>query len=421
MLSVTRIEEKYAMIEQMSKPHLTNHELLWGRIAAKTVYFMLGAGSGTFAANIPRIKEALGLSPGMLGIALLCCSLGGFVAMQFAAPLIKKLGLRLLLAILAPVFPLVLIIIGMSSSFAMLALAFGLFGGLTSIAGIAVNAQAIDIEKAYSRSIMSSFHALFSVGGLVGAGIGGAFAAHHVSIVGSMAIVAAGLSVIGIMVITRLFDETKYNFKDDHTVIETPHKHHKIRWWRTVLLVGSLIFISYLTEGAMADWTAIYMRSAHGADPFIAVFAYMLFNACMTIGRFSGDSVIRKIGSVQTLISGGALALVGLVTGLLTPNLVVALIGFAVVGLGLAALVPILISMAGNAPGGDRDQAIARVSTMGSIGLMTGPALIGFIADHNGLLAGMMVPVTLLGLLTVVALFMHRNRRISYRAMDVLE
>lgn len=408
-------------MEQMSRPRQTKHELLWGRIAAKTVYFMLGVGSGTFAANIPRIKEALGLSPGMLGLALLCCSLGGFVAMQFAAPLIKKLGLRLLLAVLAPVFPVVLIVIGLSNSFAMLAFAFGLFGGLTSIAGIAVNAQAIDIEKAYARSIMSSFHALFSVGGLVGAGIGGAFAAQHVSIVGSMAIVAAGLSVIGIMVITRLFDETKYNFKDDHMVIETPHKHHKARWWRTVLLVGSLIFISYLTEGAMADWTAIYMRSAHGADPFIAVFAYMLFNACMTIGRFSGDTIIRKIGSVQALISGGALALVGLVTGLLTPNLVVALIGFAVVGLGLAALVPILISMAGNAPGGDRDQAIARVSTMGSVGLMTGPALIGFIADHNGLLAGMMVPVTLLSLLTIVALLMHRNRRISYRAMDVLE
>ena len=409
------------MMVQMPHARQTKHELLWGRIAAKTVYFMLGVGSGTFAANIPRIKEALGLSPGMLGVALLCCSLGGFVAMQFAAPLIKKLGLRLLLAILAPVFPLVLIVIGMSNSFTTLALAFGLFGGLTSIAGIAVNAQAIDIEKAYSRSIMSSFHALFSVGGLVGAGIGGVFAAHHVSIVASMAFVAVGLSIVGIMVITRLFDETKYNFKDDHTIIETPHKHHRARWWRTVLLVGSLIFISYLTEGSMADWTAIYMRTAHGADPFIAVFAYMLFNACMTIGRFSGDSVIRKIGSVQTLVSGGALALTGLVTGLLAPNLVVALIGFAVVGLGLAALVPILISMAGNAPGGDRDQAIARVSTMGSIGLMTGPALIGFIADHNGLLAGMMVPVTLLGALTVVTIAMHRTARIRYRAMDVLE
>lgn len=405
----------------MPKPKQTIRELLWGRIAAKTVYFMLGVGSGTFAANIPRIKEGLGLTPGLLGLALLCCSLGGFVAMQFTAPLIKRFGLRLLLSVLAPVFPLVLILIALSNSFLMLGIAFALFGGVTSIAGIAVNAQAIDIEKAYAKSIMSSFHALFSVGGLVGAGVGGVFAAHHLTILQSMALVAVGLSVLGLMVITKLFDVTKYDFEEDHAVIETPHKHHKARWWRTVLLVGSLIFICYLTEGAMADWTAIYMRTAHGADPFIAVFAYMLFNACMTIGRFSGDTVIRQVGSVQTLISGGALALVGLTTGLLAPNLIVALIGFAVVGLGLAALVPILISMVGNIPGGDRDQAIARASTMGSIGLMTGPALIGFIADRNGLLAGMMVPVVLLTALTIVALLMHRNRRIQYRAADVLE
>lgn len=396
-------------------------ELLWGRIAAKTVYFMLGVGSGTFAANIPHIKEALGLTPGMLGLALLCCSLGGFVAMQFTAPLIKRLGLRLLLAILAPVFPLVLIVIGLSNSFAMLAIAFGIFGGLTSIAGIAVNAQAIDIEKAYAKSIMSSFHALFSVGGLVGAGVGGVFAAHHLPIVQSMAIVAVALSVLGMMVITKLFDVTKYDFKEDHTVIETPHKHHKAKWWRQVLLIGGLIFVCYLTEGAMADWTAIYLRSAHGADPFLAVFAYMLFNACMTIGRFSGDTVIRKVGSVQTLISGGALALVGLTTGLFAPNLFVALIGFAVVGLGLAALVPILISMVGNIRGGDRDQAIARASTLGSIGLMTGPALIGFIADRNGLLAGMMVPVFLLTLLTIVAFMMHRQAQVRYRDHGVLD
>lgn len=409
------------MIEQMPRRKRTIPELLWGRIAAKTVYFMLGVGSGTFAANIPRIKEALGLSPGVLGVALLCCSLGGFVAMQFTAPLIKRLGLRLLLSILAPLFPLVLIGIALASNFALLAVAFGVFGGLTSIAGIAVNAQAIDIEKAYARSIMSSFHALFSVGGLAGAGVGGLFAAYHMSIAASMTIVAVALSVLGIMVITKLFDVTKYDIADDHMVIETPHKHHKARWWRSVLLIGGMIFICYLTEGAMADWTAIYLRSAHAADPFIAVFAYMLFNACMTIGRFSGDTVIRKVGAVQTLMSGSALALVGLTTGLFAPQLVVSLVGFAVVGLGLAALVPILISMVGNLPGGDRDQAIARASTCGSIGLMTGPALIGFIADRNGLLTGMMVPVTLLALLLIVAFSMHRRKLPRYRDMGVLE
>lgn len=409
------------MMGKMSKIKHTKKELLWGRIAAKTVYFMLGLGSGTFAANIPLIKDNLGLSPSMLGLALLCCSLGGFVAMQFAAPLIKRFGLRMLLSVLAPIFPLVLIFISLSNSFAMLALAFGVFGGLTSIAGIAVNAQAIDIEKAYARSIMSSFHALFSVGGLVGAGVGGVMAAHHMGIVPSMSIVAVVMSVLGIMLIAKLFDVTKYDYAEDHEVIEKPHKHHKAKWWRQVLLIGGLIFICYLTEGAIADWTAIYLKAEHAVGPFLAVLAYMIFNACMTIGRFSGDAIIRRFGQVPTLVGGGLLSMTGLLIGLLSPTLVFSLIGFGIVGLGLSVLVPILISMAGNLPGGDRNVAIARASTCGSIGLMTGPALIGFIAEGYSLLAAMMVPVVLLATLSVVSMLMHRTARMRYQNLGIIE
>lgn len=382
---------------------------------------MLGVGSGTFAANIPRIKENLDLTPGSLGLALLCCSLGGFVAMQFAAPLIRRLGLRLLLSILAPLFPLVLVLIALSGNFSALAISFALFGGLTSIAGIAINAQAIDIEKAYAKAIMSSFHALFSVGGLAGAAVGGFMAAHHLSVLQSMTIIAVSLSAIGIMLIAKLFDVTKYNFEEDRTVIEKPHKHHKAKWWRQVLLIGGLIFICYLTEGAIADWSAIYMKDQHAAGPFIAVLAYMIFNACMTIGRFSGDMVIRKFGSVQTLTAGGMLGVLGLTIGLLSPNIVLALIGFGVVGVGVSVLVPILISMAGNLPGGDRNAAIARASTCGSIGLMAGPALIGFIAESYNLLLAMLVPALLLTILSVVAMMMHSSERTKYRAMGIVE
>lgn len=398
----------------------TKKELLWGRIAAKTVYFMLGVGSGTFAANIPRIKDSLELSASALGLALLCCSLGGFVAMQFAAPLIKRFGLRRLLAVLAPTFPLVLIGIALAGDFTTLAVAFAVFGGVTSIAGIAVNAQAIDIEKAYARSIMSSFHALFSVGGLIGAAIGGVMAAQHFTTVQSMSAIAIGLSVLGMFIIAKLFDVTKYDHTEDHMVVERPHKQHKSAWWRQVLLIGGLIFVCYLTEGAIADWSAIYMKDVHQAGPFLAVFAYMIFNACMTIGRFSGDAIIRRFGPLETLIGGGMLAVFGLSVGLLSPNLVVSLVGFGVVGLGLSVLVPILISMAGNLPGGDRNVAIARASTLGSIGLMTGPALIGFIADGYNLLMAMLIPVFLLAALSITAMMMHKSARTKYTTTDLL-
>jgi MFS family permease len=395
-------------------------ELLWGRIAAKTVFFMLGVGSGTFAANIPRLQETLHLTPGALGLALLCCSLGGFIAMQFAAPLIKRFGLRLLLAILAPSFPLVLAVIGFSNSFAMLAGAFVLFGALTSIAGIAVNAHAIDIEKAYAKSIMSSFHALFSIGGLAGAAAGGVMAAHYVSLSMSMTIVAIGLSILGGLVIGRLFDMTKYDYAEDHEVIESPHKHHGNRWWRNVLLFASLMFMCLLCEGAIADWSAIYMKSEHAAGPVVAVMAYMIFNCCMTIGRLMGDAVIRRFGALQMLVVGGTMGVIGLLIGLLSPSLVVALVGFGIVGLGVSIIGPILISMAGNLAGGDRNAAIARVSTGGSIGLMVGPAAIGFIADSSTLFMAMMLPVVLLTFLSVIATAMHKTARTAYRSAEVL-
>ncbi|MDB5186868.1 MAG: transporter [Candidatus Saccharibacteria bacterium] len=421
-LSNNSIIRRCSIIDIMTSAKLkhTKSELLWGRIAAKTVYFMLGVGSGTFAATIPRLKDSLGLSPSELGVALLCCSLGGFVAMQLTAPLIKRVGLRLLLAYLMPLFPLVLILIGIANNFTALSLAFALFGAVTSIAGIAVNAHAIDIEKAYAKTIMSSFHALFSIGGLAGAAAGGIMTAQLFSIPVSLTVVALSLSLLGAALITKLFDVTKYNWVADHTVIESPHEHHLGKWWRQVILFGCLMFICFLCEGAIADWSAIYMKEAHGVGPVVAVFAYMIFNGCMTIGRLTGDGVIRRFGSVPILIVGSMMGVVGLSIGLLSNNLVIALTGFGVVGIGLSVLVPILVSMAGNLSGGDRNAALARVSTFGSIGLMTGPAVIGFIADSYSLLMAMMLPVVLLIMLSGAAMMMHKSARMKYQASEIL-
>ncbi|MNR02633.1 Inner membrane protein YbjJ [compost metagenome] len=162
------------------------------------------------------------------------------------------------------------------------------------------------------------------------------------------------------------------------------------------------------------------MKQAHEVGPFIAVLAYMIFNACMTIGRFSGDAVIRRFGSMQTLAAGGILGVLGLSIGLLSPNIVLALIGFGIVGVGVSVLVPILISMAGNLPGGDRNVAIARASTCGSIGLMAGPAVIGFVAEGYNLLLAMMLPVLLLAILSIVAMKMQSSARTKYEDLGVV-
>ena len=406
----------------MSQRRSISRDLLWGRIAAKAVYFMLGISGGTFAANIPRIKENLELTNSSIGLALLCSSIGGFAVMQFAAPLIRRFGLRSLLSVLAPMFPLTIIGIGLAPNLVLLALAFALFGGMASLTGIAINAQAIDIEKAYARSIMTSFHALYSIGGLVGAGIGGIMAVGHLSVAWSMAIIGAGLVLLGIMMIARLFDPAKYDYQEDHTVTEQPRRHHRLKWWRQVLMIGGLVAICYISEGVIGDWSALYLTSTYTAGPFVAVLAYVIFNSSMATGRLLGDGVIRRVGQVPALVGGGALATLGMLIGLLAPHVVLSLVGFGIVGFGLSVLVPILISIAGNLSGGDRNQAIARVSTCGTVGSMVGPASIGFVADHHGLFTGMMIPVVLLMILTAAAATMHRMAaRTRYHLVEAVE
>lgn len=404
----------------MPKRQSVARDLLWGRIAAKAVYFMMGVCGGTFAANIPRLKEQLELTNSSIGLALLCSSLGGFAVMQFAPLLIKRFGLRSLLSVLAPLSPISIILIGVAPNFITLAASFAVFGAMASLTAIAINAQAIDIEKAYARSIMTSFHALYSIGGLVGAGVGGMMAALHLPVAWSMAIIGVSLMVLGILLIGRLFESSAYDYDEDHTVVSKPHRSHRAKWWRQVLAIGGLVAICYISEGVIGDWSALYLKSTYMAGPFVAVLAYVIFNTSMATGRLLGDGVIARVGQIPALVGGGGLATIGMLIGLMAPNVIGSLVGFAIVGFGLSVLVPILISMAGNLSGGDRNQAIARVSTCGTIGSLVGPATIGFVADHHGLFVGMMIPVILLVILTSAAMTMHRLARTRYHATDIV-
>lgn len=246
-------------------------------------------------------------------------------------------------------------------------------------------------------------------------------AARHVPVAWSMTVVGVTLVIIGIMLIARLFDPTKYSFEDDRVVIEHAHRSHRIKWWRQVLAIGGLVAICYIAEGVIGDWSALYLKSSYAAGPFVAVLAYVIFNSSMATGRLLGDGVIRRTGQLPALVGGGAVATIGMLVGLMAPHVIGSLIGFGIVGFGLSVLVPILISMAGSLSGGDRTQAIARVSTCGTIGSMVGPASIGFVADHHGLFAGMMIPVLLLVVLTGAAMTMQKLAQPKYRVAEILD
>lgn len=399
------------MVSEKKYKH-TKKELRWGRVAAGVIFFVQGAANGSWLARIPDVQKQFGLNEANLGTILLAGAIGGLIAMQAVPFLIKKFGHRPVLAIIAPLFPLTLLGVAFASSPWILAAALMLMGAWGSVLGVVVNTHAVDVEKAYQRAIMSSFHSMFSIGGLVGAGVGGLMAAAGASVQLSMVAASATLTVMIAVSIRGLLRVTD----PDEDVIEASmdhasEKHHKKSWWRGVVLIGVLTFVCFMSEGAVADWSAIFMREDRGASPAIAVAAFVAFSACMTIGRLCGDWLTMKFGQIAMVRGGALLAAGGMLLGIFIPNAWVSIIGFAIVGCGLSILVPILFSVAGSIKGGESHAAIARVSTIAFFGLLFGPTLIGYIAHSSNLSFALLVPATLLCVVGIIAPSIRRVTR----------
>jgi len=387
-------------------------ELKKGRIAAGVIFFVQGAVNGSWLARIPDAQKQLGLDEASLGNVLLAGAVGGLVAMQIVPYLIGKFGHRAVLAVIAPLFPLVLLGIAFAHSAWLLAAALMLLGAWGSVLGVIVNTHAVDVEKAYERSIMSSFHSMFSIGGLLGAGVGGIMAAQHVSIQASLIGSAIAMFVLILITIKGLLRVAHADAETIDASIDHPSDHHhKKAWWRGVILVGSLSFVCFMAEGAIADWSAIFMREQRGANPAIAVAAFVAFSACMTIGRLCGDRLSARYGKVTMVRAGALLGSCGLFIGILTPNAYASIAGFAIVGCGLSILVPVLFSIAGGLKGGESHAAIARVSTIAFFGLLVGPTLIGYIAHTSSLSWALFVPAILLLVVSAAASKIHTVTR----------
>lgn len=389
----------------------TRKELRWGRVAAGVIFFVQGAANGSWLARIPDVQKLFGLNEASLGNVLLAGALGGLIAMQAVPFLIKKFGHRPVLALIAPLFPITLLGVAFASSPWILAVALMLMGAWGSVLGVVGNTHAVDVEKAYQRAIMSSFHSMFSIGGLVGAGVGGIMAAVGMSVQISITASAAILATLIAVTIKRLLRVTD----PDESIIEASmdhasDHHHKKTWWRGVILIGVLTFVCFMSEGAVADWSAIFMREQRAASPAIAVAAFVAFSACMTIGRLCGDWLTMKFGHVAMVRGGAFLASAGMLLGILVPHALVSIISFAIVGCGLSILVPVLFSVAGSLKGGESHAAIARVSTIAFFGLLFGPTLIGYIAHSSNLSFALLVPATLL---CVVGIMASKIRRVS--------
>lgn len=341
---------------------------------ATAVFFLIhGLVVATWVSRIPTVQADLGLSSGILGLALLGIAVGSMIAMPLAGALITRFGSRpcSLWATLA--FCAALALLPLATGAVTLTLLLVVYGATAGAMDVSMNSQGVTVERFYGRSILSGFHALFSMGGMLGAAAGGQLAAMGVSMplhLGSSALFCAAGTLAVARMLIGAEGEPRAASAPMFALPRGP-----------VLGLGILGFCILLCEGAIADWTAIYLRDALRAGPAGAAAGYAVFSGAMAAGRFAGDWITDAAGGVRVVRYGGLLATAGLAVALLSGTMEVVLAGLLAAGLGYAAIVPNLFGAAGRIPGVPPGAGIAAVTTMGFTGFLVGPPIIGWLAE----------------------------------------
>jgi len=361
------------------------------RRAVTALFFMNGVLFASWASRVPAIQAAQGLGNGSLGLALLAMASGAFLAMPASGFLIARTGSRVLCQVSMLAYGAALPLLALANGLALFIPALFFFGAAHGTLDIAMNAQAVSVEKAYRRPIMSSFHALWSAGGLAGALLGGVFAAHGVGPETHFMLVALCLGFATLWVLPRLRDCRQ----EEAAAAGCGRSVGRFRLpefsvsGKGLIALGVMALCVMMGEGAMADWSALYLKEAAGTGASLASVGYAAFSLAMVAGRFCGDALVSRLGPVFLARSAGGMAALGLVAALVFPEPTVVLAGFTLVGAGFSTVVPMVFTAAGNTTGISRGAALSAVSTIGYLGFLLGPPLIGFVAEGAGLRAAL--------------------------------
>ncbi|MGW4420697.1 MFS transporter [Streptosporangium sp. NPDC004631] len=367
------------------------------RRAVSFFFVALGTVSGAWAARIPAVKHALDLGNGQLGYALLAITTGLVVGMRFAGRLTDRLGSSRVVAPAAVATSLAIIPAGYAPTLGALIAALFLYGVVNASLDVSMNAHAVEVERAYGRPLMSSFHGMYSVGGLIGAGIGGLFAWFGLGAGITLAATGIPLALISLHARRHLLPRTTASTENPRAATA------RARWSGWIVLIGVVAFAGLVGEGAAVDWTAVYLFEDLHTSQGVAALGFAVFSTAMTAGRFAGDHLVLRLGPVRLVRYSGLIAAAGLGTALLIGRPPVAIAGFALFGLGLATIVPQVFSAAGNRDPARSGEAIAQVATVGYAGLVAGPAIIGGAAELVGLPAALGVPALLAAFMAATA------------------
>jgi MFS family permease len=353
-----------------------NRQLQNGRLGTSLCFAVNGCSFATWVSRIPLIKHQLALTDSQLGFALFALAIGALMGFPLAGFTCARFGSKAVSVVLGFGFALALALLTCAQSLAGLMLALTFFGVFHGGMDVAMNANGVEVERRYGRSIMSSLHGMYSLGGLFGATVGLLATGSGVSTVDHL--LGASILFVAVMLVAAkvMFAEEPTGHMD-HPIFAIPSK--------PLLAIGVIVTCSFLCEGAMADWSGVYLRETLKTSAGFAVAGFWVFSLMMTLSRFMGDRVLTRFGPVKVLRYAGSIAALGFAVALLLGNPIAALVGFGCVGLGMSSIAPIGFGAAGRTEGMTSGSAIAAVASMGYSGFLIGPPIIGLVAQNIGL------------------------------------
>jgi predicted MFS family arabinose efflux permease len=347
----------------------------WGTVVVFLTYGLVVA---TWISRIPAVQSALRLNNFVLGLTLLSSAVGALCVIPAAGMLVGKYGSKRVILWLSTPFCLCLVLPSLAVNGVTLAVALFVYGAITAAQGVAMNSQAVEVERAMERPTMSRFHGMFSLGAMLGAAAGGAVAARGVGTMSHFA-VSAVVNTLALLAVGGLLLDTHADAQDANK-----HADHRLPFRnmpRVLLALSAICFCIFLSEGAMADWTALYLHQVLKAGQGMAAAGYSVFSGAMATMRFLGDIVTARLGPMRAVRNGSLLAAIGLGWALCMRDPGWAMPGFGLAGCGFSIIIPLVFGSAGRVKGVAAGAGIATVSGIGYLAFILGPPAIGFLSQ----------------------------------------
>ena len=338
--------------------------------AARAFFFIGGFGTATWAPLVPLLRERLMVGDDVLGMLLLCIGVGSLLTMPLSGALAMRLGCRRVVMTASILFAAILLLVSCVDALSLAVPIVLIFGAVMGCIDVVVNIVAVLVEKGIGRRIMSGMHAFWSLGGFVGAGLYGVW----VGLLGLTPFQSTAIAAGLILLLTAVFGRHLIPYGGGGgALLALPRG--------IIVFVGMTAFIAFLSEGAVMDWGGVYLTTVRGMDLALAGTGYSVFSAAMLTMRFLGDRVVQRIGTLLVAVGGALLAFGGILLVMFAPVDALLYVGFFAIGIGSANIVPVFFSLMGRQNVMPVSAAVSAVSTMGYLGILAGPAAIGFVSS----------------------------------------